>query len=295
MTEQSPAQVAKSYLRMIALAKQASRLPVALAYPLMHQFGQHYSPYREHFALFEHFAQAIAIPASAVPAVWQLVLRQHSMFFVNHFLHRADIATIERRVRASSPEWHAFQAHTGAALVLTCHHDFYHTLLVLAGRAKKRVHVVAAPEDSGPLAQWLLPHIRQQHDYCQSYFNGGRYLFNNRREQVRSALLAGDVVFSMHDFLAPGPGAQRVTLLGKIVEVPAGTLEIALELGVPVYFSVLRWSEEASAYSLDFQRLEIDAAHPLDAYAQAMSSLVVNHPSVWHGWQWFDHFSNASV
>ena len=296
MTEQSLALLAKSYLRMIALAKGVSRLPLVLAYPLMHRLGRRYAPYRGSFASFENFAQAISLPASVMPVVWQQILRQHGMFFVNHFLHRASAITrIERCVHAASPEWQAFRQRTGAALVLTCHHDFYHTLLVLTGRANKRVHFVAAPEDSGPLAQWLLPHIRQQHAYCEPHFNGGRYLFSKRREQVRSALLAGDVVFSMHDFLAPVPGAHRVSLLGKVYEVPAGTLEIALELGVPVYFSVLRWSDETSAYSLDFQRLEVDPAHPLDAYAQAMETLIVSHPSVWHGWQWFDHFSNASV
>lgn len=224
---------------MIAVGRLLAKLPLRLAYPLAAHVALRSGPFRALANDFFTYVSAIGITQEKQHALWAEVLRHNGMFFVNHFLHASKSEQLASVFDQSPLPWQAFLAQQGPALVLTCHHEFYHTLLVLAGLAGKQVYFVAAPEDSGPLAPWLLPHIRQQHANCARHFNGGSYLFRHRRTAVRQAFEDGGVVFSMHDFHAPGPGSHEVRLFDRGYQVPAGTVELALEYGIPIYFGAL--------------------------------------------------------
>lgn len=294
MPDHSLQDTAQSYLRMIAIGRLLAKLPIRLAYPLAARIAASRSPFRERADDFFAYASAIKLPKEKQHGLWSETLHHHGMFFVNHFLHASKPGKLLQTLDDSPAAWQAFLAQPGPALVLTCHHEFYHTLLVISGLSGKRVYFVAAPEDSGPLAPWLLPHIRQQHVYCARHFNGGSYLFKNRKAAVRQAFEEESVVFSMHDFHAPGPDAHEIRLFDRTYQVPAGTVELALEYGIPIYFGALVWDDTTRCYHPDFQRLNPNSAQPMRAYAEAMSNFLSRHPTSWHGWQWFCQFPERS-
>lgn len=294
MSDPALHKTAQAYLRMIALGRLLAKLPLQLAYPLAGGMASRVAPYVSLANTFAKFAHQVGIPEMDRPDLWARVLCQHGMFFVNNFLHANKPQQLGNLVDQSSLSWRDFLGCQGPALVLTCHHDFYHSLLVLAGLSGKRVYFVAAPEDSGPLTEWLLPHIRQQHENCVRHFNGGAYLFKNRMAGVREAFDSNGVVFSMHDFDAPGARSYPVRFHNRSYQVPAGTLELALEKRIPIYFGVLEWDMVRKCYLPNFKRLTVDSAAPLAAYAEAMANLIKKNPACWHGWQWFDQFSAIS-
>jgi lauroyl/myristoyl acyltransferase len=291
-----PARVAAAYLRLIHLGKWLSCLPLRPAYRLAAWAAARYSPFRDDYEKFARYARAVGLAESALAPEWNRVMARHGMFFVNTPLHAGRARQIADRVPDGPPEWQRLMAERQGALVLTCHHDFHHTLFVLAGLAGRRVSVVAAPDDSGPLAPWLTPHIRRQHADCARHFNGGRYLFTGpgQARAIVTALKNGEVVFSLHDFVQAGKHSRPARLFGRAYSVPVGTIEIALRLGVPIYFAMLVWSDERFAYRIECQRLNVTSEQPLDAYASALESVVAAQPSAWHGWQWFDIFSSVS-
>lgn len=290
------ARVAAAYLRMIHLGQWLSHLPLRLAYRLAGWGAARTGPLRHDSARFARYAQGIGLAETALPAEWRRVTAQQGMFFVNNFLHSEHLYKITAHVQEITPDWRTLISEQQGALVLTCHHDFHHTLFVLAGLAGKQVNFVAAPEDSGVLSPWLAPHIRRQHAYCARHFNGGRYIFTgsgHTRADVATALERGALVFSMHDIKLPGKHSHPATLFGHPYSVQAGTIEIALKLGLPIYFAMLVWSDERFAYRIECQRMNVTSDRPLDAYTSALESVVVTQPSAWHGWQWFDSFSSA--
>jgi lauroyl/myristoyl acyltransferase len=295
MTTVDPACVAAAYLRLIRLGKWLSRLPLRPAYRLAAWAAARYSPFRDDFARFSRYAGAIGMAEAARRYEWRRTMARHGMFFVNNFLHADRAHRLADRVLDIAPEWRHLMAERHGALVLTCHHDFHHTLFVLAGLTGRRVSVVAAPDDSGPLAPWLTPHIRRQHADCAGHFNGGRYLFTGpgQARAIVTAMKNGELVFSLHDFVQPGKHSRPAMLFGRSYDVPVGTIEIALKLGVPIYFAMLVWADERFAYRIECQRLDVTSEQPLGAYASALESVVAAQPSAWHGWQWFDNFSSV--
>lgn len=295
MNDRVLAETARSYLRMISWANLVSRFPSGLAYPLIGKIAESMSPLLPRAEVFLSYLQVLGIPESRRVGLWRDVLRQHGMFLVNHYYHERHMCRFSGRVDHDADNWQRFLSQPGPALVLSCHHDFYHSLLVLAGMLGKRVYFVAAPEDSGELSHWLLPYIRQQHNVCSAYFNGGSYLFYDRMAEVHKAFDVGGTVFSMHDFHAPNRWAKRVHLGNWCYEVPAGTLEIALERGVPVYFGVLLWDRDTACYRPDFSRLDLDSSDLLGSYAAAMRCLIARYPTAWHGWQWVEDFKKLTV
>lgn len=288
------AAVAAAYLRLIRLGQWLSRLPLRIAYRLAARAAGRLSPLRRDLPHFQDYARALGLADGAMSRAWDMAMTGHGMFFVNNALHAAHPRRIARRVGSAAPDWQGLLTEPRGALVLTCHHDFHHSLFVLAGLAGRKVSVVAAPAEGGPLSPWLATHIRRQHDDCAWHFNGGRYIFTEpgQARAIVTALRGGELVFSLHDFVLQGKHSRPARLLGRSYEVPAGTIEIALKLGVPIYFAMLLWSAEQSAYRIECQRLNVTGAQPLDAYTTALEAVVTARPSAWHGWQWFANFSS---
>lgn len=296
MNRSIEARIAARYILLIRLGRMLSGLPLRFAYFVAGLVTRRISPLRHLRPDFESYVESASIPIEARARVWHETLAQQGLLFVNNALHRNRHRSIIDRLAEPPPSWQQFVASSSGALILTMHHDFHHTLFMLTGAHGKRVHVIAAPEDSGPLAQWLTPYIRQQHADCAVHFNGGEYIFTEHSDawKIARALKRGDVVFSLHDFDSPGKNATEARIFDRSYEVAAGSIRIALRLNVPVYFAVLVWSSTNACYTLVFHPLEVSSEQPLEAYTEQIEQLVRQYPTAWHGWQWLGRFRKVN-
>lgn len=290
------ARIARRYILLIRVGKVLALLPIRIAYALAGFFTSKVTPLRHRRSDFESYAASTGIKPEFREQIWSDILRQQGIFFVNNALHRQSSHSIISRLAGPSEAWNRFIQNHSGALVLTMHHDFHHTLFVLTGAQGKKVNVIAAPEDSGPLAPWLTPYIRQQHADCAIHFNGGHYIFTEHSEawKIAKALRNGEIVFSLHDFELPGKHSVEARLFDRSFHVSAGSVRIALRLNVPIYFALLLWSPQKSRYILEFHQLDVSEDQPLEAYTQTIARLVSQYPTAWHGWQWLHQFNKIN-
>ncbi len=288
----------QSILRRVAVGRRCARLPaLGLAYraaaALIPQAGNNIpGPGHVHEAVFRQWLAALPPTDQAQQRkAWAAARASYAASLVNNALHRDHLERIARRVQAEPPAWHELLATEGGALVLTMHHDFHHTLFALAGRAGRRVGVVAAPEESSALFPWIGHAIHAMHRGCAAHFNGGDYLFmapgaSGAGTAVAHVLRRGELVFSLHDFAAP-PGMRSLSamLLGRRFEAPSGALELATRLRVPIYFAALVWQPDTRGYHLQVQRLSPE--NVVQDYMGALQATVLRWPWAWSGWQWF--------
>jgi hypothetical protein len=301
---------ARSILKRIAVGRWCAKLPgLRLAY----RFASALVPYagnnlpgsrHAQRGAFDRWMESLKVHAGAKPVdfnggcspttAWSAARGSYSASLVNNALHLRRLESISKRVFTASPAWDEMLATPGGVLVLTMHHDFHHTLFAMAGRAGRRVRVIAAPEESSPLAAWLGEAIHAMHRACAHHFNGGDYLFMapgapGAGAAVAHALRRGEMVFSLHDFAAPeGMRSLPAELFGKQFEAPSGALELATRMKIPVYFAALVWQPVADGYHLEAHRLAPDSENPVKAYTEAVQGTIKQWPWAWSGWQWFD-------
>lgn len=304
---------ARSILKRIAIGRWCAKVPgLRLAYRLasvLVPFAGNNLPGSPHAhrGAFDRWLESLkkvhagtkaagfATPSSSSSsAAWKAARGSYSASLVNNALHLRQLDDVAKRVFTASPEWEELLATPGGILVLTMHHDFHHTLFALAGRAGRRVGVIAAPEESSPLSAWLGTEIHAMHRACAAHFNGGDYLFMapgapGAGAVVAHALRRDEIVFSLHDFAAPdGMRSLPAELLGKQFQAPSGALELATRMKVPVYFAALVWQPDTDGYHLEARRLAPDSENPVKAYTEALQGTIEQWPWAWSGWQWFD-------
>jgi hypothetical protein len=284
--------MARDYIRLIRLGFALHWLPLRLAYRLLALAALHWGPLRHGCEAFEGYARAAGCPADELDRWWHLAMARHGMLFVNNALFRKQVGRIAALVRDRDEAWKQMVAEPNGALVLTCHHDFYHLLFVLAGLEGCCVRPVVMPEKGSPLSPWLETHLQGMHAACAQHFNGGDYLFivpGQTRGRVREALQRGETVFSLHD----GGGGRlndEGVILGRRYHPVIGTIEEALAAGKPIYFAAVLWCDSRFAYRIQCSHLSTPSLRPIEFYTSALDALVREHAYAWSGWQWLSDF-----
>lgn len=282
---------AQDYLGLLHLAREASTQPLATQYALLASESESRGPYRHVADRFVRFAQRLTLPDPTES--WRETLRNVGLNVANFLQYREGTARLHALVSRHDPAWHELQAEPNGALVMSVHHEFQHLLFVLIGQAGRKLHVIAAPEESSVFAPWLLPQIHRQHRDCAQHFNGGDYLFLDQSSAssgiaITRILGTGGTVLSLHDIGAGSMRSQIVNLFGQRFAAPSGAIEIAMRQQVPIYFAMLLWSWEDFRYHLRVIRLFPSIHAPLQAYIETVEQVVKEHPASWNGWQWLE-------
>jgi lauroyl/myristoyl acyltransferase len=286
---------AADYQRMFGAARWAARLGPLVGASLAPTIGGRFSPYRPRgTAIKAAMAGALGLSDEQADRAWRRWLASHGLFACTVYRYgHLDAGWLARKVRVGAPQ--ALQeivAHGG--LVLTGHTHHHNTLGCVLGLAGCHITGLAAPALGSPLYPYLGDIIERINGGSALHFGGGGYLFTDElktlvRESKR-LLSQGKVIVSLCDF-SQGPlldTQPAIRFLGKLVNAPAGSIEIAQQVGVPIYAAFL--FPQGKRFTFTTRKLDSSgsASLVLKQYFDALADVLRASPWAWQGWEWFD-------
>jgi hypothetical protein len=144
----------------------------------------------------------------------------------------------------------------------------------------------------------LYPHMSAladtYHENCASHFNGGQYLFMQRKPPIEfmrtlySALGEANVMVSLNDF--PSPFASKrnlpISLFERHYVCPTGTLDIALKQQAMLAAAWVRGTGRGR-FQVEIRALQGDTVDTVMAdYLHQLHQMIELDPSLWEGWKW---------
>ena len=179
-------------------------------------------------------------------------------------------------------------------LFLSYHHHFQHLMVSILGLYDKNPSFVAMSPESSPVYNELKFYIDYLHQHTECHFGRGKYIFidpnkakKTVREKIYQSLEQKGFIFSLHDnLIQPNKKTQNILFLGKEITVSVGTIEIALEMGKPIYCGLLEW-KKGNHFELDLIPLNGSVSDVIEGYFAFLEQKVKQNPAIWEGWQWF--------
>jgi lauroyl/myristoyl acyltransferase len=198
----------------------------------------------------------------------------------------------EHKVRCDDRE---VLGRLGEGGLLLTYHSFHHNRLgSFLGLSGARVFAIAATEDNSPLKPWTGGYMRKINGGSEALFGGGRYVFTDNLRGLlrdsREVLRRGDLLASLADNYSDSPTAAPVDLLGRRMRIATGSIELALEAGVPITLALF-YSDLRGGYRCRLRRLEgmTDSAEVARVYMEQLLAWCADDPHAWQGWAWWDH------
>ncbi len=285
-----------AYRRFIGLLRPLARLPWALAYPSAGWLARYFSPYRQQRdTILPAFQACLALEPQSARQAWHRYLAQHGVFVLNGDLYRRmDLSWIRRHVEIRGEDCLQAMKDSPGGLVLTWHSHHHHALFCVLGLLGLELRVIAQSAESSPAHAWLGKEMEKLHADTRRHFGRGDYLFftppENVIRPVLRALDQGQWVVSLNDnLIAPGKRSVEINLLGRCMTCPAGSLELALRAGAPIFLALFYW-RGGGRFVLELARLEpADTQQMMQAYFDFLAVRLRRHPDIWEGWQWLAH------
>lgn len=298
--------LARHLQRQIKVARWCAKLPLQWAYRVMTILlpqlgGMHSLSINDEKNIFTRWYQKHhGSDLKRINQAWHAVIQSHAAYLINACFHAKGINQIAALVKHQSTSWRDMLDEPEGALVLTMHHDFHHTLFAMTGRANRPVSVLAAPEESSPLAPWIAKEIHQYHRDCAIHFCGGDYLFLDQQYAsivaVKKAFTQNHWLFALLDVgAALGARSADTVLFGHTLTVPSGALDLAIKLRKPIYFTAMIWQPDTRSYVLHAEKIAHEDGNAMNLYMRAIERLVNQYPWLWKGWQYLEHFPSANT
>lgn len=179
-------------------------------------------------------------------------------------------------------------------LFLSYHHHFQHLMVSILGLYGKNPSFVAMSPESSPVYNELKPYIDYLHQHTECLFGRGKYIFidpnkakKKVREEIYQILEQNDLIFSLHDnLIQPNKKTQTIFFLDREITVSTGAIEIAVEMGKPIYCGLLEW-KKGNRFELDLIKLNGSVSEVVRLYFTFLEQKVKQNPAIWEGWQWF--------
>lgn len=285
----------RNYLRCLA---PLARYCPEWIWPLVQKtLGRALSPYRfKKEAICAGIAEVFGAERSKV--IWSDWQDSHSSF-VRGFTryHLLTPQDIQRQVYILDTDVLA-QLREEGGLVFTYHTHHQNIMCCALGFAGCKVFPIAGAPEVSPIfpyvSQWALQINRES----AKHFRGGEYLFvNNLRyvaRSIRKVLKDKDVVVCLSDFHQPDSSGWSLPFLSRRISPPAGVMDVAIRLQVPVYIALC--APENGQLVLRLQRYGIVKSRDelVRAYIAFLEQACRQNPVCWQGWDWFNDLPRST-
>lgn len=289
---------ARRYRQFFQALEVVSKLPKAWQHFAAQRVARRLSPYcRDRRAIQSALRMALGLGQAQAEQVWQDWLDSHGRFGLRTFDYPAlDAAWLANEVVVESPEVLDKIARDGG-LFLTYHSHHQNIVACIPGILGKKTYAIAASEKGSPFAPYTGRWVRMLNGGSEAHFQGGQYLFTDELKTLlrgsKQALADGDVLICLCDFQQPGKQSLTTPLLGREISAATGTIQLALDAGVPIYCALL--FPDAGRYRLRLCDISAvgDAAAVLRAYFGFLEDSVRAYPVAWQGWWWYHNLPVA--
>lgn len=235
----------------------------------------------------------LALPEKPTQQTWRAWLDSHVRFMLDFLSYKSlDTAWLASEVIVAEPALLASLRESGG-LLLTYHTHHQNTLCCVLGLEGIKISAIATrPEDSP-----FFPHIGRWAQRVNSdsamHFRGGTYIFTDNLRKLlhttRKVFASRDVVLCLCDFNQPAPGSRSsARLFDRSITPPAGTIEMAIKHGVPIFTAM--FAPQNGKLVLNLMRLDDsgDVDSVIAGYFSFLESNIRANPACWQGWEWFE-------
>jgi lauroyl/myristoyl acyltransferase len=207
-----------------------------------------------------------------------------------HFLfRRLTPAWREDRIRVIGDELLSEPREPSEGLMVMIYHHHHNGLLfVTLGLLGHQIEVIAMDPRLSPQYPFFPRVSERWYADSEAHFNGGHYQYARPEpsylRDLYRVLGRGGILVTTNDFLMPGlpRRLERVRFLGKDLELPAGSVEIALRQGARVVTAHVLWLGGAR-FELRIQPVDTAGAVAavMQQYMDHLAAILQRHPEAW--------------